>query len=241
LIAGLVVALSVPLPSPASLPFLVAGACVHYLYYALMLNAYRVGDMSQVYPISRGIAPVLVALLAVLIAGEVLGPLATLAIFLLSSGILALALSGHAINRKAIVLAVLTGVAIAGYSFLSGVGVRRSDSVLGYIAWLEIASSIGVAAFAYSRRKTVLIEFVRTQWKHGLLAGLLSVPGYAIAVWAMSVLAMAPVIAVRETSVVFAAVIGSTFLREGFARRRVAAAVAVLAGVILLSAGAHGT
>jgi len=168
LVAGLLVASVVPLPAIQSIPFLLAAAFVHYLYYALMLNAYRVGDMSQVYPIARGIAPLLVALLAALFAGEILGPLSALAVCILSAGIFVLALSGHTVNRKAVVLALSTGVAIAGYSFLSGVGVRKSESLLGYIAWLEIATGLGMASVAYVRRKLVLVEFARTQWRAGL-------------------------------------------------------------------------
>ena len=95
-----------------------------------------------------------------------------------------------------------------------------------------------MASVAYVRRKSVLLEFARTQWRTGLIAGSLSVTGYAIALWAMSVLAMAPVVALRETSVVFAAIIGSVFLREGFAGRRIAAAATVLLGVVLLGVGA---
>lgn len=239
LLAGLTVAALVPLPSTESIPFLLAAAAIHYLYYALMLNAYRVGDMSQVYPIARGIAPLLVALLAAVLAGEFLGPLSALAVLVLSIGIFFLALSGHTVNRKAVVLALLTGVAIAGYSFLSGLGIRKSQSLLGYIAWLEIATGVGMASVAYVRRKSVLVEFARTQWRSGLIAGSLSVTGYAIALWAMSVLAMAPVVALRETSVVFAAIIGSVFLREGFAGRRVAAAAAVVVGIVLLGIGAN--
>ncbi len=237
LLAGLTVAVAVPLPSVESIPFLLAAAAVHYLYYALMLNAYRVGDMSQVYPIARGIAPILVALLAAFLAGEFLGPLSALAVFVLSAGIFLLALSGRTINREAVMFALLTGGAIAGYSFLSGLGIRKSQSLLGYIAWLEIATGVGMASVAYVRRKSVVVEFARTQWRAGLIAGSLSVAGYAIALWAMSVLAMAPVVALRETSVVFAAIIGSVFLREGFAGRRVAAAATVLAGIVLLSVG----
>lgn len=240
LLTGLAVAAVVPLPSAESVPFLLAAATVHYLYYALMLNAYRVGDMSQVYPIARGVAPLLVAVLAAVLAGELLGPLSALAVLVVSTGIFLLAWSGHTVNRKAVVLALLTGVAIASYSFLSGLGVRKSQSLLGYIAWLEIATGVGMASVAYVRRKPVLVEFARTQWRSGLVAGVLAVAGYAIALWAMSVLAMAPVVALRETSVVFAAIIGSVFLREGFAGRRVAAATTVLVGIVLLGVGAHG-
>lgn len=237
LLAGLVVAALVPLPSADCIPFLLGAAAVHYLYYALMLNAYRVGDMSQVYPIARGVAPLLVALLAALVAGESLGPLSTLAVLVLSVGILLLASAGHGVNRLAVVLALLTGVSIAGYSVLSGLGIRKAQSPLGYIAWLEIATGVGMTSVACVRRKTALFEFARAQWRPGLVAGTLSVSGYATVLWAMSVLAMAPVVALRETSVVFAALIGSVLLREGLAGRRIAAAAMVLAGIVLLGAG----
>lgn len=240
LVAGLVVASLVPSPSAQSLPFLLAAAGIHYLYYALMLNAYRVGDLSQVYPIARGVAPLLVAVLAALLCGEMLGPLATLAALVLAAGILALARSGQDIERKAVIFALLTGTAIAGYSFLSGIGVRKSQSLLGYIAWLEIATGLGMASVAYVRRRSVVGEFIRTQWRIGLVAGLLSVSGYAIALWAMTVMPMASVVALRETSVVFAAAIGSVMLQEGFATRRMVAATAVLVGVVLLGMGAKG-
>ena len=238
LAAGLVAAILVPAPDVESIPFLLAAAAFHYLYYLMMLNAYRVGDMSQVYPIARGAAPLLVALLAAVLAGEFLGPLSASAVLILSVGIFLLTLSGRHFNRKAVIFAFLTGVAIAGYSVLSGLGVRRSNSLLGYIAWLEIATGLGMVSVAYVRRKSVLIAFARTHWRSGLVAGSLSVSGYAIALWAMSILAMAPVVALRETSVVFGAVFGAFFLGEGFAGRRVAAASIVLTGIVLLGIGA---
>jgi uncharacterized membrane protein len=232
---GILVAVWVPLPSAQSIPYLVAAACIHYIYYVMMLNAYRVGDMSQVYPISRGIAPVLVAILAVLFADEVMGSVMTVAVLILSLGIVSLAMSGRVFNREAVFFALLTGVAIASYSFLSGIGVRKSGSVLAYIAWLEIATSVGMVAVMFMRKKSDAADFVRAKWRTGLVAGLLSASGYGIALWAMSILPLAPVVAVRETSVVFAAVIGSVALREGFALSRTAAAIAVLVGIILMA------
>jgi hypothetical protein len=187
-VLGLVVACLVPPPSARSMVLLVSAAAIHYVYYYLMLRTYHAGDMSQVYPISRGTAPLLVALLAALFAGEVLGPLATAAVLILSSGILALALSGETLNHKAVLFAVLTGIAIASYSFLSGLGVRESGSVLGYAAWLEIATSVGMVSVVWIRTSTEIISFVRQRWRIGLVAGLLSAGGYATALWAMSVL-----------------------------------------------------
>ena len=234
LVGGIVVASIVPLPSAQSVPFLIAAAGIHYAYYALMVNSYRVGDMSQVYPIARGIAPLLIVLLGASLAGEVLNGFSILAIGIISTGIFALAISGRSINKSAIMFAVCTGVSIAGYSFLSGLGIRKSESLLGYIAWLEIATGVGMVSVGYFRRRDTVIKFARTEWQTGLVAGIISVVGYAIALFAMSKAAMAPVVALRETSVVFAALLGSMFLGEGFAAKRIVAATAVAIGVILL-------
>lgn len=238
LTAGIVVAIVVPPPSVQSLMFLLGAAAIHYAYYALMLNSYRVGDMSQVYPIARGIAPLLVVLLGTFLAGETLNSLSTVAICLLSLGILWLAFSGKAVGRHAFLFAIGTGIAIAGYSFLSGLGIRKSGSTLGYIAWLEIATGVGMTSVAYFRRRGIVAEFIQTNWLSGLIAGVLSVTGYAIALWAMTMAAMAPVVALRETSVVFAALIGALFLGEGYVTRRVAASITVALGVILLGIAA---
>lgn len=231
---GLVVACLVPPPSARSVMVLICAAAFHYAYYYLMLRTYSTGDMSQVYPISRGTAPLLVALLAAILAGEVLAPTTAAAVVILSAGILALAVSGHSRNRQAVGFALLTGIAIATYSFLSGVGVRESGSVLGYAAWLEIATSVGMVSVMLMRTRSQIVDFARQRWRPGLTAGLLSAGGYATALWAMSELPLAPVIALRETSVVFAAIIGSVVLGEGFAAWRIAAAAAVLVGVVLL-------
>lgn len=241
LAAGLAVALFVPFPSPESIPYLIAAIAFHYLYYALMLNAYRVGDMSQVYPISRGSAPLLVALLAASFAGERLTLLSALAVFVVSAGILSLARAGRAFNREAVLFALLTGVAIAGYSFLSGLGVRKAGTLLGYNAWLEIGAGVGMIAIAFARRRATLTSYARARWREGVVAGLLSVGGYAIALWAMYELPMAPVVALRESSVVFGVVAGSLLLREEFGGPRLAAASVVLVGIVLLGIGATST
>ncbi len=182
LAGGIVVASIVPLPSVQSLPFLVAAAATHYVYYALMVNSYRVGDMSQVYPVARGLAPLLIVLLGAFLAGEVLNGLSILAIGIISAGIFALAISGRSINKSAIMFAVCTGVSIAGYSFLSGLGIRKSESLLGYIAWLEIATGVGMVSVGYFRRRDTVIKFARTEWQTGLVLSVISVVGYAICI-----------------------------------------------------------
>jgi len=236
LAAGLVTISFVPAPAAASLPYLAGAAAFHYAYYAMMLQAYRVGDMSQVYPIARGTAPLVVTLLAATLAGEWPGAPGLLAVGLLCAGIALLA-GSKAPQGKAVLFAMLTGLAISGYSFLSGLGIRQSGSLLGYIAWLEIATGLGMSIVALKRRRHVLQDFISRQWRLGLIAGCLSVGGYAIALWAMSLLPMAPVVALRETSVVFAALLGSLFLGEGETGKRSSAAILITLGIALLVSG----
>ncbi len=235
LAAGIVIAVIVPLPSMQALPYLLAAAAIHYAYFALMIASYRAGDMNQVYPIARGIAPLLVLLTGALLAGEVFGSTSMLGVCLLSAGVLLLASGARTNNRKAVMLALCTGVAIAGYSFLSGLGIRKGGTLLGYIAWLEICTGIGMVAFAGTRGKEALVTFARGHWRSAMAAGVLSVGGYAIALAAMSIAPIAQVVALRETSVVFAACIGSLFLGERFGARRIAASFIVAAGLMLLA------
>lgn len=202
-----------------------------------MISSYRVGDMNQVYPIARGIAPLLVLLPGAVVAGELFGGMAMAAVCLLSAGGLLLATGTKTTNRKAILLAVCIGIVIAACSFVSGVGIRKSGSLLGYIAWLEISTGIGMAGVACRRGKAVLVTFAQAHWRSSLAAGVLAVSGYAIALVAMSIAPIAQVVALRETSVVFAACIGSLFLGESFGARRIAASFVLAAGLVLLALG----
>ena len=239
LVAGIVAAAIAPLPSRESLPYLIGAAAIHYVYFALMIRSYRVGEMNQVYPIARGTAPLFVLLAGAWLAGEQFSELAVLAVGLVSAAILLLASgttsSAKPRNRKAIVLAICTGISIAGYSLLSGQGIRKSGSLLGYIAWLEISTGVGMVCFAATRNRQVLAEFAAMHWRSSLAAGILSVCGYAVALFAMSVAPIATVVALRETSVVFAACIGALFLGESFGGRRIAASIVVMAGLVLLA------
>jgi uncharacterized membrane protein len=235
LLAGIVTAALVPLPSAESIPYLMGAAAIHYAYFALMIRSYQVGDMNQVYPIARGIAPVLVLLPAAWVAGETVGGAPLLAVGLISAGVVLLASGGPSINRKALVLAACTGISIAGYSVLSGEGIRKSGSLLGYIAWLEVSTGVGMVFFASTRGMHTLSAFALAHWRPALAAGVLSVSAYAVALLAMSVAPIAQVVALRETSVVFAACIGSLFLGERFGVRRIAASVVVAGGLVLLT------
>jgi drug/metabolite transporter (DMT)-like permease len=235
LCVGICLALAVPFPDSAAWPFLVSAAACHYIYFALLLQSYRVGDMSQAYPIARGTAPMLVTLLGAMLIGEAPSVATWVAIAMICIGILVISLSATKFNGTLVMFALATGVTITGYSFLSGVGIRRTANWLSYIAWLEILFAAGMLIYVVVRYPQQGKTFLSQHWPAALIAGLLSVGGYSIALWAMTKNNIGTIVALRETSVIFAALIGSIFLGEGFAVKRILAATLVAAGVILIA------
>ncbi|MGY1490150.1 EamA family transporter [Methylobacillus pratensis] len=235
LVAGIIIASILPIPASDSVPFIIAAALFHYLYYFLIIHTYRIGGLSQVYPISRGVATLLVTLLATLIIKEALPLSSMFATLVIATGIVTIGLSTSKPDQKVSRLSMLMGISIAAYSLLSGIGIRKSGSILSYIAWLEIITGIGMVGIAYARRKGQVAVFIQQQWQTSLGAGLLSVSSYAIALWAMSALPIAPVVALRESSIVFATVIGTLLLKEGYAKSRIIGSVIVMIGIVILS------
>lgn len=225
-----------PLPDPASWPYLLASLLVHLVYYAALLAAYRHGDLSKVYPIARGSAPAMVAAGALVLAGEELSATEWLGVAVVSGGIVSLAWrrGDRARDLKGVAFAVLTGLTIAVYVVIDGLGVRLSGEPMAYIAWLFVTEGVTMAAIGIAIRYRDLLFTVRESWARGLLGGLLSTLSYGIAIWAMSVGSMAHVAALRETSVLMAAVIGTRLLGEPFGRHRVVAAALVALGAVLV-------
>ncbi|MGI9402018.1 MAG: EamA family transporter [Rhizobiaceae bacterium] len=223
-------------PAPEAWPFLLASTIIHFMYYGCLLWSYRFGDLSQVYPIARGSAPVLVALGAQVFAGEVLPPVAWMGIFLVSFGISTLFL--EQINKKmrptTLIAAVLTGVTIASYSIVDGMGVRVSQSPLGYIGWLFLLESIAGFGFFFYRRK-ILSTVSLKRYLIGLAAGMISGLAYGLAIYAKSLTTLGTVSAIRESSVIIAAFIGVVWFGERPWQLRLIAATIVAAGVALLA------
>ena len=231
---GLVMLPFVPWPSAVTVGWLTCATVAVFAYYGLLIQSYRIGDMSLVYPIARGSAPILLALIAFLTIDERLSSLQIAAVTLTSAGILMLVV-GKGGDRIAIALAIATGISIAAYSFFGALGVRASADVLGFQARLEILTGIGMVFFIAIRRGSAIGAFIRVHYPMGLLAGVLSVAGYLAYLATAQILPLGPVSALRESSVIFGAVIGATLLREGFAARRIAAAVMVTCGVAALA------
>lgn len=228
-----------PIPAVESWPYLAASVVIHLAYNLLLVAAYNAGDLSQVYPIARGSAPMIVALGAFLIAGEALSPLAIVGVAIVSLGIGSLAWrrGGLRDDGLAILLAAGTGLSIAGYSISDGLGARASGAALGYIAWMFLLEPLPLLAFALWRRGSAFWSTARPILGRTALGGTLSMLAYGIVIWAMSVAPLAHVVALRETSVIIAAIIGTRLMGEGFGRHRIAAAIAVAAGAALLQIG----
>lgn len=223
-------------PAAPSFVWLAGSAFVHLLYYAGLLLGYRYGDLGQVYPIARGTGPLLVAVLAVVLANEIPSVPAALGIALVCAGIFALAHGGGDGARRAVPIALATGVMIALYTTCDGMGVRVSGNPLAYIAWLHVAIGIPFATTVFVVRRRDLAKFLPAYGKRAALGGIVAASAYSLVIWAMSFSPLAWVAALRETSVVIAAALGARLLGEPFGARRIAAAAVVAAGVVLVSA-----
>ena len=225
----------------AAIPFLVISLVVHYVYFFVLLGAYRYGDLSQVYPIARGAAPALVAVEAWIFEGEALRTSEVAGVLIVSAGIMSLAWrrggAAHHTELKAIGFAFLTALTIAIYLLADGMGVRRAGHPLTYICWFFLLQGIPLIGFTLWRRRGRVAQVVRAHIKLGLIGGTVGGISYSIAIWAMGVGPIAHVVAIRETSVLFAAAIGAFLLKEPFGAYRIAAAAVVASGAVLLNLG----
>ncbi|MDR5741323.1 MULTISPECIES: DMT family transporter [unclassified Caballeronia] len=233
-----VAVMALPLPADAAWPCIVASGLVHIVYNVSLVRSYGRGDLAQAYPIARGSSPLLVTLGAALFAHEAIGPLHAFGIALISGGIMALALLGRRVSRSSVLAALTTGVTIAIYTVIDGIGVRASNGqALSYTAWMFLFYWLMPLLFATMRGMHALWTPIRTAPAaigSSLAGGLVSIAAYGIVIWAMQAGAMGAVSALRETSVVFAALIGRVFLRETVDAKRWLACVVVAAGAICL-------
>jgi drug/metabolite transporter (DMT)-like permease len=233
--SGCVAALAaVWLPAPAreSWPWLAGSALVHILYFVFLAGAYRWGDLSFASPVMRGGGPLIVALAGGLVFGEALDAGRWAGIALICAGVLALAHGPH--DRRATVFAVANAAVIAAYTLIDAKGARASGAPVSYALWFFAANGAVIGAMGLLQRPRELGPYVGVHWKRAVLGGACAVASYGIALWAMTRAPVALVAALRETSVIFAAVIGALFLGEKMTRRRLVATGAVLAGLVAL-------
>jgi drug/metabolite transporter (DMT)-like permease len=235
-LCGLPLVLLLEPPAPASWPMLVASALIHQAYFAFLVLSYRAGDLSLVYPIARGAAPPMVALGAWLVAGERLSFAGVAAVMLISAAIASLAVRRAAGDGggRAVPYALCTAVCIALYTVVDGLGGRAAGHVLSYVGYLFVLEGIPLVLFTVVRRRGRLREALRSHGQSGAVAGVLAITAYGLVIWAMTVAPLSYVSALREISVVIAALIGTRMLAEPFGARRVAAAIAVVVGIVAL-------
>ena len=235
-VVGLVFTPFVAFPDPASWHFLLGSLLAHLGYYVFLSSGYRHGDLSQVYPVARGMAPPLVAFAAWLLIGETLSPMQLAGVLATSLGILALAIDkplDRARSWRAIAYGLLTSLTIMSYTLFDGQGVRIAGDHLGYVVWLFVLDMPLVVILCLWRRRGA-VDYFRNRWRFGLIGGVLSGGAYGISILAMSQGGLANVSALRETSVIFAAVMSSLFLKERFRHRRYVSVVLVATGAVLL-------
>jgi drug/metabolite transporter (DMT)-like permease len=246
----------VPVPARASWVLLLVSAALHVGYFLMLVKTFEIGDFNQVYPLARGLSPVVVAGFATLL-GDPMSRHQTLGIAVVCGGLATLVFSAGRPKRaqgKALFWAAMTGLSIAVYTVTDGVAVRHSGSAIGYTAWMMLAESSmmtaacltimmwrGRAAGAGTGTgtaglRTTLRALSRGDVARGVLAGALSLAAYGLVLWAQTRGALAAVSALRETSVVFGAALGSVFLREPFGRYRILAAVTIASGILILEA-----
>jgi len=243
---GMIIAIAllpfVEVPNAEAWPFLLGSVAVHQVYFVTVSQQYRFGDLSHVYPLSRGVAPLLVAISAFVFIGETLSPEGIAAVVVISAAILSLTFESRwrAGEGKAIFFALCTGVTISFYTVIDGLGGRASDSVASYVVYLFLLEALPFGLLVIFLRRDVLAPTLRANWKNGFMGGFLAFPAYALVIWAMTMTPLTYVSALRETSVILAALIGTTMLREPFGARRITAAAVVAVGVVLLQISRGG-
>ncbi|WP_137937590.1 DMT family transporter [Chitinivorax sp. B] len=229
-----------PLPAPAAWPYLLGSVLVHVAYFYLIIHAYKVGDLSVVYPLMRGGAPLLTAIIAVCWLGESVTTGSLGGIGLLCSGILLLA-GNHwhsGADRRAIGFGLTNAVVVVSYTLFDGLGARQSGHALSYTMWLFALNALPLLLWAcWKRGGDSVVAGIRQGYRRMMIGGACSVGAYGITLWAMTQAPIALVATLRETAVLFAALFGALLLRERLGLWRILAALAVCSGAMLIKLG----
>lgn len=235
--AAAISALALPFlaqPARESWPFLTASTVLQVGYYLLVARAYRGADMSQAYPLMRGTAPLIVAVVSRFWLGEQLSVAATVGIALICGGVISLALGVRATSAQGVRAALLNAVVIAGYTLIDGAGARASGAPVAYTLWLNLLSGTPLLAWALAVRRPAFLTYAGARWPLGLIGGWATLTSYGLALWAMTHAPVAVIAALRETSILFATAIAVFVLRERLSPGRILAALLIAAGAVVL-------
>jgi drug/metabolite transporter (DMT)-like permease len=222
-------------PARASWPCIGLSAALQVSYCLFLVRAYREGALAQVYPIARGTSPLLVTVGAVFVAGERLTPAALVGVGLVSLGIMALAFEKARPSARSTLAAIATGMFVAAYTLTDGIGARLSGNAQAYTAWLFLLQGAAMPVVYVALRGRLALPLREPETWKALAGGVFGLLSYGVVIWALSLAPMGRVSALRETSILFAAVIGAVFLNEKLTAPRVAAALMIAGGAIALS------
>jgi drug/metabolite transporter (DMT)-like permease len=226
------------LPAWPAWPWVIASVLIHIVYFGALIESYAAGDMGLVYPIARGAAPLMTATATTAAVGEHLGLFGWAGVVMLAAGVLLLSLRGGCelmhLHRRALGFALLTALTIVAYTVVDGIGARRAGSAHAYTAAIFLGIGIAMAGYALARRGRDAFTPMAAHLKTGIVGGALQVGSYGIAIWAMTVAPIALVAALRETSVLFGAILAVAFLKEPLLAPRIVAALLIVAGLVLI-------
>ena len=239
--SGVVALVLLPLvgvPAWAAWPWLIASVVIHLFYFASLIESYRTGDLGQVYPIARGSAPLMTASVTTLFVGEKLSLIGWGGIVVLVAGVFLLSAHGGRdlarIDRRAVGFALMTAFTICTYSVVDGIGARLAGNPNAYSLWLFVGIALVMLPYALYRDGRDVIPAMQRYWRRGFAGGALQVLSYGIAIWAMTVVPITIVAALRETSVLFGAAIAVVVLKEPLRAARIAAALLIVCGLVLI-------
>ena len=228
----------VGMPAWAAAPWLVASVLIHLVYFAALIESYRTGDLGQVYPIARGSAPLMTGTATTLFLGEHLSATGWTGIVSLVAGVFLLSAHGGrdlaGMDRRAVGFALFTGLTICAYSVVDGVGARLAGNPNAYSLWLFVGIGLVMLPYAIFRNGGAVVPTMQPYWRRGFAGGALQLLSFGIAIWAMSLAPIAIVATLRETSVLFGAVIAVVVLKEPLRVMRMVAALLIVAGLVLI-------
>lgn len=223
-----------PQPDVASWPFIAGSVALQLVYFQLIAAAYHAADMGVCYPIMRGTAPLLVALASVFRIGDGLSATAWIGVVGICAGILTMTSGLQPHNRRGALLALANAFIIAGYTLTDGIGVRRSGAPVAYTLWIFFLTGLLFALWTAATRRAAYTATLRANWRAGLLGGAGSVGSYAIVLWAMTRAPLAEVAALRETSILFAAMMVMVWLKESIRPHGLVAIALIIMGAMVL-------
>jgi drug/metabolite transporter (DMT)-like permease len=221
-------------PARASWPYIAVSVLLQIIYFLLVARTYQIAEMSQTYPLMRGTAPLLVAVVTGFEADDALSLIAWIGVVAICSGIISMTVGIERHHRKGIYLALLNALVIAAYTLIDGLGVRRSGAPAAYTLWIFLLTGLPFTIWAVSRKRVTFVPYIARHWQLGIVGGIGTTASYGLALWAMTIAPVAVVAALRETSILFGTLIAGLVLGEHIGVRRMIAACIIASGAAVL-------